>query len=230
MALSPIYSISSIAPSTAGSVTNLIDETVYGGANPARNTYAVYLLANKVSETDSGLQEDGLVVQAYDPLTADAWVVENTIDGYQKFIFFTIPIYSPAVVYNQYSIVYYEGVIYQTVSAAPVQGIIPTEGANWVVTTISQIYAMMDTATEPPNLILSILGTVLTYEGQRCLGIYAPLHAKANCGGCAGDPAIKEKFEDLWLLVFNANIASLRQKFIEGERFMRSAELYCDCN
>lgn len=229
MALTPILQITSVAPSGENSVTHVSDDTVYGGVNPARNTLAVYLLANKVTEGTT-LQETPLVVQTYDPLTVEDWIVENTIDGYQKYILLIFPIYNPAGTYTQYQTVFYNGSLYQSVSAAPLQGVTPGEDSSWEIRTPQQIYAVMDTATEPPNLTIVILGYVLTYAAQKCLGLLAPKHAKANCAGCAGNPALKEKFDDLWLLVFNANIASTRQKFIEGERFMRSAELYCTCD
>jgi hypothetical protein len=233
MALTPSITISSVAPITDGSVTNILDETVYGDPEAERNTLAVYLLAHKVTETGTDtaptLEETEVTVQTYDPLTATDWVVENGVDGYYKYIQLIIPVYDSDDTYEQYDLVYYDGAIYQNTEATPLQGVDPTENVAWVVYTAEEIYALMDTAAEPQNLVISILGFVLTYASQQCLGILAPKHARVNCCGCAGDIALKEKFDELWLLVFNANIASTRLRFIEGERFMRSADLYCEC-
>jgi hypothetical protein len=226
MALIPNPTLGVITKTDDGSTTTVTDATNYGAPEVERNTKAVYLLAFKV---DEDLVEVGLDVETNDPLTVEDFTVENTTDGHQKFVLLIVQIYQGGEQYEDNDVVYYDGVLYQNVSGGNLTGSTPAVGVNWAVVTADDIYELIGTADEPANLLYEVLQHVLAFTAEQCLGEIAPAHAKANCCGECTNPALETKFRELWLLIYVANIASNRGRYTEGERYMRSAENYCDC-
>jgi hypothetical protein len=226
MALTLTPQIGTITKTDDGSTTQILDSTNYGSPEVERNTKAVYLLAFKVDEE---LEETALTIETYDPETVTEWVVENTTDGHQKFVLLVVQIYQALEQYEANDVVFYNDLLYRNVSGGNLTGTTPGTDANWSAVTSAEVYALIDTAEEAPNLLLEVVQTVLTFAAQQCLGTIAAQHAKENCGGTCGDSRLKDKFDELWTLIYVANIASTRGKYTEGERQMRMAETYCDC-
>jgi hypothetical protein len=228
MALTALPEINSIVKTDEGSNTIITDSTVYGGANPDRNEVSVHLLAFKV---DEDLEETALTDEDYDPILVEEFTVVNTDDGHQKFILFIIDFYNSLTTYAPNAVIYHIGTsaIYQNTSGVGSTGATPGVDATWEVITEEELYASIGTETEPDGLVYDVLQTVLTFQAQACLGLKASAHAKSNCAGCTDNPKAKDDFDELWLLVYLAAVASTRERFTEGERFMRSAEKYCDC-
>lgn len=230
MALTALPTITSVDKTDDGSNTVIADSTVYGGLNPLRTAVAVALLAFKV---DEDLVETALTIQSYDPESVTSFTVTNTIDGHQKFVLLIFNEYDSGTVYNEFDAVFYPltGLYYRSISTSPFSGVDPTNTTNWEVVTPTQIYDAIDTGNESANVITGTLQTVLTFSATQCLGDIAPLNAKANCGsGNCKDDKLEQKMNELWLLVFTATLASTRQQYLEGERMMRLAENYCDCD
>lgn len=229
MALTANPTIGTIVRTDEGSNTPIIDSTTYGGVNDDRNEVSVHLLAYKV---DEDLEETALTVEEFDPTDVEEFTVQNSEDGHQKFIMFIIPLYAGLTSYPMYSVVYHTATerIYYNNSGSTISGITPGADSSWTALDLDEVYELLDTNGEPENLVYTILQTVLTFEAQACLGLKASSHAKANCSGCSEDPKAKDEFDELWLLVYMASVAATRQKYTEGERFMRAAEKYCDCN
>lgn len=226
MALTALPTITSVAKTDTGSVTNITDSTVYGGSNPARNLNAVYLLAFKVDEF---LVETGLTINTYAPATDTTYTITNTIDGYQKYVLFIVPNFNMGSTYAHYDLVYSSGIIYRSKSVSPLTGVLPTDTTNWEVITINIAYAAIGTSSASLNTVVGIVQTILTFASSQCLGDVASENAERNCCGECNDPRLQDKFERLWSLVYFANLASGRQKYIEGERFARDIDSYCDC-
>jgi hypothetical protein len=226
MALSPLPAVQSITVTSTGSTTTVVDSTVYGTPNLDRNEVAVYLLAFKVSED---LTETSLDIAANDPLVVTQFIVTNTIDGWQRFLLMPIPIYDNGTAYAANSVVYEAGTLYKNISNATSTGQLPSANpAIWEEENTMDIYTSVGTSTEVPNVPIGVAQTVLTIKSQQCLGDIAPENARENCAGCGGDSRLKRKFDELWLLVYLGTLSSLQEKYIEGERFMRTAEDYCD--
>lgn len=228
MALTATPQIGQIVKTTEGSNTIIVDSTTYGGDNEERNEVSVHLLAFKV---DADLEETALEIESYDPTSVTSFTVTNGDDGHQKFILFIIPLYSSLVTFADKALVYHTDTetIYQNTSDGDVTDVTPGSDSTWTEVSLETVYELIDTDNDPSNLILDILQTVLSFQAQACLGLKATAHAKSNCSGCNGNPKAKEDFDELWLLVYLAAVASTRERFTEGERFMRSAEKYCDC-
>lgn len=226
MALTGILTIASLTKTDEGSNTNLTDATVYGGANPLRSATASALLAFKVNES---LEETALDVTPYDPASAVNFVVENTIDGHQKFVLLIILRYSVASTYNLHDVVYNvsNGLYYKSISATPIIGVDPTNPGSWVLTTPDEIYETIGTATAPPNLVYTITQTVLTAATKVQVGLYAIQNAKDNCCDGCSNPKLRDQFTELWSLIYAADTASVYEMYTEGEKFMRLADSYC---
>jgi hypothetical protein len=228
MALTALPTITSINKVDDGSTTVITDSTVYGGANPLRTATAVYLLAYRV---DEDLEETSLTVQSFDQDDATTFTVENTIDGHQKFILLIVDDYNGATEYDRYDVVYRpaDGLLYRSMSVAPITGQDPPDTTYWEVVTATELYEAIDTAEESVNLVVGIVQQVLTFAAGQCLSILASRNAKDNCCGECKNPKLKEDVDMLWHLVYVSTIASNIGEYTAGERNMRVAENYCDC-
>lgn len=228
MALSANPQIDEVVLTDEGSNTLVSDDTTYGLPELTRSEVGVFLLAYKV---DEDLVHTALTIETYDPTVVTSWTIENTIDGYQKYVMLIVPSYTSSPTFNANDVVWdiTTHSIYQNISGAVANSVPLEDTDTWAVKTAQEVYDLLDTASEPSNLVIGETSTVLTIKAKQCLGNLAPQHAKENCPGCPGNAKLKEQFDDLWLLIYLAAVASSRQKYVEGERFMRSAENYCDC-
>lgn len=226
MALTATPIVSSIAKTDEGSTTNISDSTTYGSPELARVDVAVGLLAYKV---DEDLVETGLDIAEYDPADATSFEVTNTIDGHQKFILFIVPNYDNAELYSQYDTVFYNNAYYRLIVTGPISGTLPTDIDSWEIMTLEELYEAIGSAEEATNISVGIVQQVLTFSASQCLGDLASSNAKTNCAGDCKDPKLKQKFDELWLLIYTSAIASTRGNYTSGEKMMRMAEAYCDC-
>ncbi len=229
MALTALPTIDSIVKTDDGSDTIIADSTVYGSPNADRNEVAVYLLPFKLNED---LEETALVQDDYDPETVTEFTVTNTTDGHQKYVQIIVDNYAGGTTYNQYDAVYYPttGFLYKSKQSTPFSGVVPTNTTNWDVVTAQDLYEAIGSVEEATNVIVGIVQTVLTFSAQQCLTELAEDVAKEGCCDDCNNTKLKESFENLWLLVYVATISASRGKYTQGERFMREAETYCDCN
>lgn len=118
----------------------LVDLTVFGGANPARNTLAAYLYLYKrdASQTDTPVTVDNS-----SPLTVTSWSFALAGDGWYRAILFYFPIWS-AGSYVANNCVYYNGAYYKANTSTSAT---PGSSPNW-------------------TLITDILGTVLNLSSS----------------------------------------------------------------
>lgn len=228
MPLVALPTITAINKTDTGSETIIHDSTVYGGSDPARISQSVHLLAYKVDEK---LDETNLQIASYDPLIVEDFTVTNTIDGHQRFVLVIVPRYDVGTAYTFHQAVYNTsgGGLYQSISASPVTGSDLNDTAIWRPVLVDDLYNYIGTSDNAPNVIFGIKETVLTFSAAQCLGDLARKNAKENCCDGCGNEKVKEDFDNLWLLVFVANIASERSQFTDGEIDMRQADNYCDC-
>lgn len=227
MALTPAFGISSVVKTATGSDTIITDSTTYGGANPARSVVAVAIKAVKI---DKDQVETPLTVASYDDETATTFTVTNTYDGWQRFYCSIIDDYDGGTTYNQYDVVHYPstGLYYRSTSSTPFSGVLPTVTANWSVVTHDQIVAAIGTATESENVLTQIVQTDLSFATTQCLDDIVIALAMENCCDGCSNPQLETKKRKLELLAYAINVASSREMYLQGEKFAREAENYCD--
>lgn len=126
MALSILTDIEGVSADLLSA--NLVDLTVYGGANPARNTLALYLYLYK---RDALMNDTLLTVSNSDPLNVTSWSFSLAGDGLYRAILFAFPIWS-AGSYVLNNCVYRNGAYYiANTSTTGVPGISP----DWTLIT-----------------------------------------------------------------------------------------------
>jgi hypothetical protein len=228
MPLLSLPTISEIVKTDDGSETVIADSTVYGGANPARVDVGVHLLAFKV---DEDLEEVAMTVEDYDPNAVTSFTVTNTTDGHQKFVMLIFDDYDAADTYERYDTVFRpaDGLLYRSISVAPITGQAPPNATYWEVVTKTQVYDSIDTATESANVVVGSVQQVLTFSSGQCLTTLASRNAKENCCGTCKNPKLKDDTDNLWMLIYTATAASNVGRYTEGEVMMRMADNYCDC-
>ena len=230
MALVPLLTLST---STDGLQTYITDSTVYGGANPARNTYGVYLSAYKV---DSGLIETALTTTAFIPTTASIFYTTNTVDGRYKFYYVIVPNWLIGTTYSKYNLVWdaITNSFYEYNNATPSAGNAVTDINYWtVVLNPTTKIQNVGTALDPLNISYIVKENIADYLAAKCYATAATLTAKEDCGE-AGDCGCSSKLGKstarIRVLLTVMQISNIRQQYSEGEKAARLAETYCsDC-
>lgn len=215
----PITPLASLTVTNVDSVT-LTDSTVYGGANENRNELAViarvYRVSQKLTKTPVSLTKN-----SPDPLVVSTFTYPYTDDGYTKFILLYVPVFDIGATYATNDVVYYNGVFYQS-SASGNSGAIPPSG-NWAVITEENVFAALDTATEPANVYKYEFSEVLyAYLAQK-FGDYAAQAAIDCCTDC-DRPARVLMYENLGVMLESVRIANQRSQYVSGERIVRKAD------
>lgn len=227
MALTPALAVSSYSKTDDGSVTNLVDNTVYGTPNADRADLALWVTAYKV---DENLVESALTVQTFDPETATTFIVENTIDGHYKVYLAIVEDYDNGNTYEQYDVVWYSSTeAFYRCKVASSTGVIPTNTTNWeVIADPTTLIANDGTASESVNLTWQILQFIVTFNSQVCMGNLVV--SQDDCG-CSSDTRTDKAIKELEQLIRGMLIADGRQLYTKGEKYARIATNICnDCS
>jgi len=242
MALIPLLALTAV--SEDGTTSTLTDGTVYGApGNPfqERVDEAVYLTAYKVAED---LVETTIPITTFDPETASSFTITNDVDGWYKFYFVIINRWLVGTTYNRYDLTWSESEqgFYQYINVTPSSGNAVTDLAyfNPVADPTSTLQDIGE-ASEPTNITYQIYEYIIDYQTAKCYGTAAMLDAKENCGYTGNYASGSSKGSDctcgsktgkavarLRTLLAVMRIANVRGQYLEGERFARLAEKYCD--
>jgi hypothetical protein len=226
MALTANFTRSAISEANS----TFIDETTYGGANPARAAVAVWFTAYKV---DEDLVETALVIDTFDPEVDSPYIVTNGIDGYHKYNFVIVDYWAGGTVYNQYDLVWStaQQKFYEYINATPASGNVVTDPVYFaeVADPCAKI-ANVGTALESGNLIYQVIGKIVSYQTSICYIKAASKHAKENCKGadCGCDTRLGKLFHKIRDLFNNMGLNESTGEFIQGERNARLVEKWCD--
>lgn len=228
MALTPSISRTSVAED--GSYSVLTDGTTYGGANPDRNEVAVFLTAYRV---DEDLVETAVDITAFDPKTATDFTVTNDVDGRYKYNFIIADDWLIGTEYNQYDVVWSptEEAFYEYTFETPTTGNVVTDTIYW--TALPDPTTKIDdvgTAEESGNLLYQVYERILDYATAACYANVAILAAKESCADDCNP--VNSKYarprNRLRTLLSVMRISDTRQQYLQGEKFAREAQKYCD--
>ena len=228
MALTPNLTRSAIiAPGTTSVWT---DNTVYGGANPARASVALYFTAYKV---DENLVESALVVPTFDPESVITFTSPNTIDGHYKYYFVIVNNWLVGTTYNKYDLVWNttQNKFYEYVNSTPSAGNAVTNPLYFTeVSDPTSKIANVGTTSNPANLIYQVIDKVVSFNTGVCFVKTAFKVCKDGCEedcGCGGTK-VNKLFVKIRNLYTNLGLNEAQGKYLEGERNARLAEKYCD--
>lgn len=243
MALIPLLALTAV--SQDGVTSTLTDGTIYGApTNPfqERTDVAVSLTAFKV---DEDLVETTVPVTTFNPETATSFTITNDIDGRYKFYYIIVDRWLVGTNYNRYDLVWDEGqgAFYQYINASPSAGHPVTDLAYFlVITEPTTTLLEIGDPTEPGNITYQIYEYIIDYQTAKCYGTAAMADAKENCGysgsssingstkssNCTCGSKSGKAVSRLRTLLAVMRIANTRGQYLEGERFARIAEKYCD--
>lgn len=221
MPLSPVLSVKSYtADATSG--TNQ-DDTVYGGANPARSAVVTYTKFYKLDRLGNATE---LTVASYDPETATEYTYTLPQDGWVQQWFVIIQDYAGGTTYNRYDVVYNDSdnKVYRSVSVAPFSGQAPPNLTYWEE--ITDPVALIENdgeANESANLIWTIFDFIATPNTR----IYAGDAVDAASSDCCSDCERSEKvldYEFFYVQLDGMVGAGQRSRFAAGEKMARKAQ------
>jgi len=228
MALTPNLVRASIV--SPGTESNWTDSTVYGGANPLRNTVAVYLTAFKVDENQV---ETPLAVTVFDPEVATTFTTTNGVDGWHKYKFVIINNWLVGTTYNKYDLVW------DTTLNAFYEYINDTPSAGNAVTNLIYFSPVPDptikianvgTSSASGNLTYQVIDKIVSFQSSICYLKAASKHAIETCSGndCGCDTRMGRFYHWIRDLFALLAINETTGQFIEGEKNARLLEKYCD--
>lgn len=211
----------------------LVDHTVYGGANPARNTLALATTAYKISED---LTEALIVVAAYDPLTVTQFQITNTIDGWVKFYVVLVTKYTTTVtpVSNKYDVVYDTVTLkyYTYINNTPTASTLVTNPIYWqIITDPTSVLKNIGLSTQTNNISYQIVNSINTFQIEKCYNAVTVQAAKEECDcGCdtTNTSRTSKLYAKLDVLLNAAKIDDATQKYVAGERACATALTYCN--
>jgi hypothetical protein len=155
----------SIAIATDRESFDLSDDTVYGGANPARADNAVYVTAYKM-DTSSEETELSVTGDDADPVTDSSWEIAYTLDGWYKIHFAIIPDFNSASTYAIYDAVYSGGVVYRSLQNSNTTDTLTDESWWEVIDSPADLAANKDTASESLNITSQVYHRILSAHSQ----------------------------------------------------------------
>lgn len=211
----------------------LVDHTVYGGANPARNTLAI---ATTCYKKDEDLVETPMVVATYNPLTVTQFQITNTIDGWVKFYVVIVPTYTTTVtpVSNRYDVVYdlTTAKYYTYINVTPTASTLVTNPIYWqVIVDPTSVLQNVGLSTQTNNISYQIVNSINTFQIEQCFNSVAVQNAKEECDcGCdtTNTSRTSKLFTKLFVLLTAAKIDDTTQQYLAGERACETALNYCN--
>jgi len=202
----------------------LTDETVYGGANPARAAGAVYLTGQKMKSDNT--EDYALTITSYDPELATTFTFEISKDGYNKFGIVFIRDYSGGATYNQYEAIYNdtENKVYRSIFPTPFSGIASPNATYWEeITAPTSLIDNVGTSTASPNLEYQVYERIIYPFSKQGFGTLCSTAALECCSDCERSEDVLA-YEQLGVYVDGMNIADQRGQYLQGEKIARDAQ------
>lgn len=199
----------------------LSDDTVYGGANPARATCLVFVDAFKMNHS-SEATELTCTGNNSNPATDTAWTIQYTEDGWYKIYFVIIDEqYSSGTTYAAYDAVHNgSGAVYRSKVAGNLGNALSST-THWELIAADDVADLAnnkDTATESLNIVSTIYHRVLRANGQ--YEFANQLSDQCTCSDCDTLELLHDyNIFAQWL--DGAEVADSRSEVLDGELICR---------
>lgn len=159
----------SVAVATSRASYTLSDDTVYGGANPARADCLVFVKSFKMSHSNVATELTTTGDDA-DPATDSEWVITYDTDGWYKMYFVIVDEeYAGGTTYAAYDLVHNgSGAVYRS-KVGSNTGNALSSTSHWELIAaddVADIANNKDTATESLNAVTTIYHRVLRANSQ----------------------------------------------------------------
>ena len=205
---------------TTGTVT---DATTYGGGESERADIGVFLIGFKV---DKDAAETNLSIANADAGAATSWTFSLSEDGWYSFTIIAAPDYNAGTTYAAGDCVYDPTgkVMYVSLQGSNT-GQSLSDGAWWEQKTVAEVYALLDTASEPSNtgFEFSRLDEVITVYTDRAFSDHTSDNA-VDIGNNVNLERNVETYELLGVYLDAMTISCVRNEYVKGEIIARKAE------
>lgn len=158
----------------------------YGSPNDAFNLFAHYAIVRKKNVND--VDDVVLTLESYDPLTAEAFTFERTLDGWYEGALLDIRIWT-AGTYPSGTVRSYGGVIYEAnQSTSGVPGV----SAHWDV--VSDLEDIEDNSTVSKKIV----GRCTAYNADVYWSTQIATNSQRGRCGIAADERTKKRLDDIY--------------------------------
>lgn len=209
-------SISLSAAIDAGRTSwTLTDQTVFGGSNPARNAYRVYVNAYKVDYQNG---KEKLLVDNSSPDTTTEWTIPYTVDGHYQVAYVALLQYDVGTTYARNAAVWSGTSVYRST----VDGNVGQDVANTSFWELIQDPATLafnkGESNESANIDSFVYNRVFVANGQFYFGKF--ISDACACSDCDQDEQLSE-YNLLSMWIREAQIADQRTEVVDGEIICR---------
>lgn len=207
----------------------LIDQTVYGGANPTRDQFGIFVIGYKKGLSDEADIWLEITSNYGDPQTNDTWYVVSTWDGWHSFPMYAVPLYSGAATYSLNQCVFHSSAFWKCL--ASVSGVEPgTNPSFWeqLPSDEENIQTTIDALEAADNVTYNYFNFIVTCRSEKC---YAKLvTGAANEGCCEGctDAELKQTYERMDVLLNGAFTLCTQLRYAEAEEVVRNMIHICE--
>jgi len=219
MSLSIDISFDSItADRTTGT---LIDNTIYGGSNPARNILGGFLSGNKLkfdASIDSALT---ITPNNSDPEIVSAWTFNIPKDGWFRFTFSLLPIYAGGTTYALNDAVYNPTLqnAYISLQAGNIGNAL-SNTSFWAVVADPGALAINEGTTSQSFNITSTVYQIIPAPNSE-FAFASQIAITSTEGGDVDREQTVQLYELLAVFVDGLYVRSDRNQYIQGERLAR---------
>jgi hypothetical protein len=207
----------------------LIDETVYGGANPDRSTYGILLIGYKKGLSDE--VDTWLVITSNNnnPQTDDTWYATSTWDGWHSFPMYNVPLYGALTAYTIGDCVYYNGLYWTCI--ADTTGVDPGSNPSFwtqLLTDEDNISTTMDALEAATNVTYDYFNYIVTCRSEKCYSqLVVGATEKGCCEGCT-DAELKQTYERVDVLLNGTFSLCTQLRYAEAEETVRNIIHICE--
>lgn len=203
----------------------ITDDTTFGGSNPARNVLAVYLSGSKM-KYNSTIDYALTITPNAGPATVSSWTfsIAEDKDGWNRFLYTALPLYSGGTTYSQYDAVYQAStyLTYRSLQSSNTGNALSNTSFWEPITDASQL-ALNSGETNQSNNIASTVYSILVSANSE-YAMSSQIAITSQEGGDTKSGANMRLSYLLGVLVNGLYIHGDRAEYPQGETLARRIE------